>query len=212
VTVNDGALTRTTFSVSCTGNPPPTTGSLDITAATTGSQPDPDDYLSITDNQIERVLGINQTIRLNNLSAGQHSVFLDGVAENCTVSGANPRTVTITGGAVSNTTFSVTCGTGGGGGSGGSEPPPPSTGDLDVTTVTTGSRLDPDDYLSVLDGSRETVIGINETVRITGLSAGSHTITLDGVAGNCTVTAPNARTVTITAGATASTTFSVRCL
>src|SRR5881394_337702 len=212
MTVNAGAVTGTTFSISCTGNPPPTTGSLDITAATTGSQPDPDDYLSVTDNRIERVLGINQTIRINNMAAGQHTVFLDGVANNCTVSGANPRAVTIAGGVVSATTFSVTCGSDGSGGAGGSDPPPPSTGDLDVTAVTTGSHLDSDDYLSVLDGSRETVVGINATVRITGLAVGSHTVMLDGVASNCTVTAPNPRSVTISAGAATATTFSVRCL
>jgi hypothetical protein len=81
-----------------------------------------------------------------------------------------------------------------------------------VTAVTTGSHLDGDDYLSVLDGSREYVVGINETVHIGNLAAGSHTIFLDGVSGNCTVTAPNPRTVTITGGATTATTFSVRCL
>ena len=202
VTVSGGAVSGTTFSVNCTGGAPPSTGDLDVTTATTGTQLDPDDYLSVLDGSTERVIGINETIRFSGLAPGAHTVMLDGVAANCTVSGANPRSVTVVAGTVTSTTFSVSCG---GGQSG-------STGNLDVTTITTGTNLDSDDYLSVLDGTRETVVGINQTVRITGLTAGSHTITLDGVAGNCTVTAPNPRAVTITAGATAGTTFAVRCL
>ena len=213
VTISAGAVSGTTFSVSCTGTEPPATGDLDLTAVTTGSDLDPNDYLSVLDEDRETVVGINQTVSIRDLAAGSHTVFLDGVADNCAVSGANPRTVTITGGAVSSTTFSVTCGgDGDGDGGGGGGDPSGSAGDLDITAVTTGSHLDHDDYLSVLDWSRETVVGINQTVRVTGLAAGPHTIFLDGVASNCTVTAPNPRTVTISASAATSTTFSVRCL
>jgi hypothetical protein len=202
VTVSAGAVSGTTFSVNCTGGQAPSTGDVDLTTATTGTQLDPDDYLSILDGSTERVIRINETIRFSGLAPGAHTVMLDGVAASCTVSGANPRSVTVVAGAVTGTTFSVSCG---GGQSG-------STGNLDVTTGTTGTNLDSDDYLSVLDGTQETVVGINQTVRMTGLTAGSHTIALDGVAANCTVTAPNPRTVTIAAGATTGTTFSVRCL
>jgi glucose/arabinose dehydrogenase len=94
----------------------------------------------------------------------------------------------------------------------GAVPPPPiGTGDLDVTTVTTGSNLDPDDYLAVVDGTTERAMEKNATIRISDLAAGDHTVDLDGVAPNCTVTAPDPRTVTITGGLVTSTTFSVRC-
>jgi glucose/arabinose dehydrogenase len=184
------------------GGDPSQTGALDLSAVTTGSQLDDDAYMSVLDGSRETVVGINATVRISDLAAGGHTIFLDGVAENCVVSGANPRTVTITGGAVSSTTFGVTCG----------GAPTGSTGGLDVTAVTTGSHLDSDAYMPVLDWSREAVVDINETVHISDVAAGAHTIFLDGVAENCTVTAPNPRTVTITAGATTGTTFSVRCL
>src|SRR5207247_3689689 len=48
-------------------------------------------------------------------------------------------------------------------------------------------------------------------VTFTGLSVGDHTVQLSGVAVNCSVTAPNPRTVTVTAGATAPTAFAVTC-
>src|SRR5439155_23613573 len=50
--------------------------------------------------------------------AGDHSIALTGVAANCTVSGANPRTVTVPSGGTTTTTFSVSCA--------GAPPPPPS--------------------------------------------------------------------------------------
>ena len=40
---------------------------------------------------------------------GAYSVELRGVASNCTVSGANPRPVTVTIGATADAVFAVTC-------------------------------------------------------------------------------------------------------
>src|SRR5206468_11210039 len=45
----------------------------------------------------------------------------------------------------------------------------------------------------------------------TGLSVSSHTVELTGVATNCTVTAPNPRTVAVSDGATAATGFVATC-
>src|SRR5256886_5124812 len=67
---------------------------------------------------------------------------LSGVAGNCTVGGANPRTVAVPSGGTISTTFSVSCAPTGGG-----------TGSLTVTTSTTGSDLDPDGYTVTLDGA-----------------------------------------------------------
>lgn len=53
--------------------------------------------------------------------------------------------------------------------------------------------------------------GINDATTYTGLSAGSHTVVLSGVAGNCTVSGGPSRTVSVPSGGTAAVGFSVTC-
>src|SRR5437016_2173055 len=186
-----GSSTTATFSVTCTA----TTGSLKVTTNTTGSDLDPDGYTVVVDGSQSKAIGINSSVTFSGLSPGDHSVQLNGIAQNCTVS-SNPRTVSITVGNTTATTFSVSCA--------------PTTGSLAVTTNTTGSNLDPDGYTLTVDGGQSKAIGINNTVTISGLSPGDHSVQLNGVAQNCTVTS-NPRTVGITAGSTTTTTFTVIC-
>jgi hypothetical protein len=84
-------------------------------------------------------------------------------------------------------------------------------GDLDVTTVTTGSDLDADGYTVTVDTATSQPIGTNSTVRFPSLAEGSHSVKLSAVAANCTVSGENPRTVTVVAGSVASTTFDVTC-
>ena len=90
-------------------------------------------------------------------------------------------------------------------------PPPPPPGSLTVTTTTTGSDQDPNGYLATVDGSASQSIATNGSVTFNNLAPGSHTVTLSGVAANCSVSGGSSRTVTITSGATATTAFSVSC-
>jgi glucose/arabinose dehydrogenase len=193
-------------------DPEPTgEGALEVTTQTTGTDL-PDSYWGVLDGGAqEGSVGANETIRVDGLTSGMHTVALQDIPANCAMTGTNPRSVTVPADGVGRITFSVSCTAPGGGGSPPPPPPPPGTGALDVTTLTTGTRLDPDDYLSVLDGTMERSIGLNETVRFSDLTTGSYSIMLDGVRANCVVTAPNPRTVTITSGVVTATTFSVRC-
>src|SRR5207249_11407970 len=134
--------------------------------------------------------------------SGSHTVLLSGVPSNCSVSGANPRTVSLIAGLVAATTFSVSCT---------APPPPPTTGDLTVTTGTSGSNIDADGYTVTVDGGASQAIGTNGSVTFSGRSAASHTVVLSGVASNCSVTGGMSRTVSVPAGGTASTSFSVSC-
>src|SRR5256885_1407889 len=186
-----GSSTTATFSVSCTA----TTGSLKVTTSTTGSDLDPDGYTVVVDGSQSKAIGINSSVTFSGLSPGDHSVQLNGLAQNCTVS-SNPRTESITVGNTTTTTFSVSCA--------------PTTGSLAVTTNTTGSNLDPDGYTLTVDWGQSQAIGINNTVTINGLSPGNHSVQLNGLAQNCTVSW-NPRTVSITAGSTTTTTFTVSC-
>ena len=104
-------------------------------------------------------------------------------------------------------------GSGGSGGGGGGPPPPPTSGNLKVTTSTTGSNLDPDGYTVTVDGTSSRPITINNStgVTFTGLAAGSHDVVLSGVAANCSVSGGATQTATVTASQTATLAFSVTC-
>ncbi|HXL35292.1 MAG TPA: hypothetical protein VN953_10240 [Gemmatimonadales bacterium] len=179
--------------------PLPGLATLAVSTSTSGSDLDPDGYTVTVDGSVSQSIGTNGLATFIGLAVGNHTVLLSGVARNCTVSGSNPRTVSLLAGLVGATTFSVTC------------VAQPTTGNLAVTTNTTGSNLDPDGYTLTVDGGQSKAIAINNTVTISGLSPGNHSVQLNGVAQNCTVSGSNPRTVSITAGSTTTTTFSVSC-
>ena len=63
----------------------------------------------------------------------------------------------------------------------------PALGNLTVSTSTSGANLDPDGYTVAVDGGPGQAIGINGSLSFTNQAAGSHSVTLSGVAVNCTV-------------------------
>ena len=192
--------TSASFDVATTPPPPPTTGDLTVGNTTTGSDLDPDGYTVTVDGGQSQPLSVNATITFPGLSVADHTVEISGVASNCTVGGANPRTVSVPAGATAQTNFAITC-----------SQLPPTTGDLKVTTSTGGSNLDPDGYTVAVDGGAGQAIGINASYTFNGLGTGSHTVTLSGVASNCTVSGGNSQTTTVNGGQTASIAFSVTC-
>jgi hypothetical protein len=108
VTVSSGQTSQAAFAVTC-AVPVPNPGTLQITITTSGSNQDPDGYTVKVDGGAPQDLTINDSRTIQNLSAGPHSVQLSGLATNCTVSGGNPRTVTITADQTATLTFAVTC-------------------------------------------------------------------------------------------------------
>src|SRR5881398_1587171 len=189
--------TTTTFTISCAALPPPT-GDLTVTNSTTGQDLDPDGYTVTVDGGQSRSLGVNTSTTYSGLTATSHTVELTGIAGNCTVSGQNPRTVTVATSGTT-TTFTITCAA-----------LPPPTGDLTVTNSTTGQDLDPDGYTVTVDGGQSRSLGVNTSTTYSGLTATSHTVELTGIAGNCTVSGQNPRTVTVATSGT-TTTFSITC-
>src|SRR5207244_5734585 len=89
--------------------------------------------------------------------------------------------------------------------------PPPPTGSLAVTTSTSGGTPDPDGYAYSVDGATPQPIADNQTITLTGVATGSHTVVLSGIAANCTVSGGTSSTVTVTAGQTVTATFTVSC-
>jgi hypothetical protein len=120
VTVSGAAVVATTFEVSCTGGGSPEggTGTLEVSTSTTGADLDPDGYTVTIDGTVSVPLATNGTDS-GELSAGDHALELSGVAPNCTVTGSNPRTVTVPAGGSAATQFDLTCAS--------TAPPPPET-------------------------------------------------------------------------------------
>ncbi|HEX4562237.1 MAG TPA: PKD domain-containing protein [Gemmatimonadales bacterium] len=190
------SATSATFTVTA---PPPNTGSLTVTTATTGSNLDADGYTATVDGSNSQAVGINASVTFSNLSGGSHTVVLSGVASNCAVSGSASQTATVPAGGSASAAFAVSC-----------QAPPPTTGSLTVTTNTSGSDLDPDGYAISVDGGGSQSIGDNGSLTFSNLSAGSHTVTLSGVASNCSA-GNTSQTTSVPAGGSSSVPFSITC-
>jgi hypothetical protein len=184
----------------------PPTGNITVTTTTAGD-PLPAGYTVTVDDSISQQIGINAVVTFVGLSTGTHVVALGGVTADCAVGGANPQTVSVTGGETAQAGFEITCAAPP---PPPPPPPPPATGALTVTTTTTGSNL-PAGYTVTLDGGQSATIGANDSVTATGIDAGDHTLTLSGVPANCTVTGSNPLTVTVAADATTQATFAISC-
>src|SRR2546421_5163226 len=168
---------------------------LGVTVSTAGVALDPDGYVVWVDDALSQPIDDNGALTFN-VPSGAHEVALYGVAANCTVGGFNPRMVYPGSDLVAATAFTVTC---------------RSQGDVYVSTSTTGVDLDPDGYTVTVDGGAGQPMASNGTVPFPGVAAGSHTVALSGIAGNCSVTSANPQTVTVTAGATTGAPFSLSC-
>ena len=93
-----------------------TTGSLQLSAATSGPSPDPDGYIITLDGADRGVVGTDSVITITGLAPGNHTVTIGGVAANCAVQGDSVRTSVVPAGSSASVAFSVTC----------AESPPPS--------------------------------------------------------------------------------------
>ena len=196
VAIVAGQLATVTFSVTCSA----TSGSLQVTSSTTGLSPDADGYTISLDGTERGTLGPSGDVTLAALAPGDYLAGLSGVAGNCEVQGDNPRTVTVTAGATVAVAFAVICAA-----------PPANAGTLRITTTSTGPAPDADGYAFAVDGGTGQPIGVNAVVTLPNVAAGAHTVRLSGVAENCSVGGTNPRSVSVSAGATASVAFTVGC-
>ena len=191
VSVPAGGTGHADFTISCVA-PPPTTGDLVVTTTTTGSNL-PAGYTVMVDNGQPKTIGTTGNVTYPGLAAADHMVALS-VASNCTVSGTNPRTVSVPAGGTGHADFTIDCA--------------PTTGELVVTTATTGANL-PAGYTVTVD-DRLQAIGINDRMTFPALAAGVHSVALS-VASNCTVSGGSGRMVSVPAGGTAQVDFVIAC-
>ncbi|MEJ2541466.1 MAG: hypothetical protein P8188_16110, partial [Gemmatimonadota bacterium] len=197
LSVKEDTITREELTVTC--GPP--TGSLTVDVTTTGTEVDPDGYTVSVDGTLTQLISSNGSVTFEELAPGDHVVRLTNVAANCRVTTdpvPNPRTVSVVSDASVATAFSVYCG--------------PLAGDLVVVVATSGTEVDPDGYTLSVDGSSPKPIDTNGSVVFSGLTPGEHTVTIGGLAENCSLTdGADSRTVTLAAGTSAAVAFFVNC-
>jgi hypothetical protein len=195
VNVSVGGIVRDTAAVTLNLSCTAATGVIAVTAATTGTDPDPDGYTFTIDGTPLHAVATNGTSPIAAIAGGTHSVALSGIADNCTVVGSNPVNATVTvGAAVRDTarvTFNVAC----------TKIPP---NGVAFVVTTTGSNLDDQYHVLVYsdscdyycDPSWEGNVPANGTVSLT-LPVASYTYFVDDIAANCnTHDATGAFTVT----------------
>lgn len=178
--------------------PEPTTGTLEVSASTTGDEPDPDGYTVTLDGSGGQALAPDGTASFEDVDEGEHQVELTGVAANCAVDGANPKTRTVTAGETATATFDVVCAA--------------TVGSIEVSATTTGDTLDADGYTLTLDGGQEQAIDPDGTITVDAVPEGEHDVAISGVQPNCAPDGPATRTVTVAAGETAMIGFDISCL
>jgi len=195
------AATIPTAAASCGGGEgvtvPPTAAILEITTSTSGTEQDADGYTVQIDAEAPQAIAAAATLEIPGVTPGNHTVLLGGVAANCTVSGDNPRAISVTAGETATISFAVTCA--------------PTRGSIQVTTVTTGTSLDPDGYTLSVDGGASQAIGPNATLTLEDLALGTHALTLSNIASNCHLDGENPRVIEVLPGSMA-VRFDLNCL
>jgi WD40-like Beta Propeller Repeat len=108
VTVLAGRATAVDFSLVCVA----ATGAIEVAVATSGSG-GPVTYALLVDDATGTVVPATGTASLTGFEPGEHTVALNSLSSACTLSGSNPRKVTVTAGSASRdtarTTFLVAC-------------------------------------------------------------------------------------------------------
>lgn len=194
IPISAGSQAEAAFRISCQA-PPPNTGTIRITTATTGAGLDADGYAFSVDGNGNQPIGANETAAVSNVEAGTHSVELLGKADNCTLSGANPRSVVVPGGGTVAVTFTLSCQS--------------TAGSVKVTTTTSGPP-GPNGLAFTIDGGTSQPIGANATLTVAGVAAGDHEVRLT-TPGNCVVEGSNPRTISVSAGNTTALAFAIAC-
>jgi hypothetical protein len=173
------------------------TGQLTVVTTTAGDEPDPDGYTVQVDEGGPQPIGANGQLQLNGLSSGDYSVTLSGIAANCSAAEGLSQTVTVSEGAPTMASFTLTCSA--------------TSGALEISIVTTGESLDPDGFELQVDNLTPTPISTAGSFTANVFGVGPHTVKLQKLASNCTVADGTSRTVNVAAGTPAKLQFAVTC-
>lgn len=182
--------------------PPITTGALIVTAPATGNGVPATGGTVTVDDTAPRSLVLNGTVTYAALGIGNHVVAFNGLqASNCSIADSNPVTVTVQPAATTYAAFPTACF---------------GVGSIEVTTTTTGVNLDSDGYGVAITsdalGGWNFYLPANGTTTLRDGREGTYSVSLNGIAPNCTATASNPTSVTIVNGQTTRLTLSATCV
>lgn len=105
VPVAGDQTTATTFAVVCDL----ITGSIRVSASTSGLDQDPDGYSVTLDGMLVQRVEPDGTVSFEPVDAGDHHVTLGDISSNCEVEGDNPVDVVVTAGETADIEFDVEC-------------------------------------------------------------------------------------------------------
>lgn len=182
----------------CTEPKPP--GSVWVTYSTNPGDESQFNWLLSVDSRTPAVISSEATssIRFDSLTAGGHRLIIGGLPAMCTT-GDDDRDIDIPAGDTLRVSLRVTC--------------TRTTGDISVTIVTTGVDFDEDGYTLLLDGEPKATIPPTSfyTRALNKVPPGAHTLSLSGVAKNCSIISGQSP-VTVNAGVGVPVTLSVKCV
>jgi hypothetical protein len=174
----------------------PDAASISISSLTSGDPVETDGYTVILDGASSRRLGTNSSLFISSIDPGDHTLELSGIHPDCAVNGGNPRTVHTASGKTTESMFIVGCSV-------------PGAGRILVQTYTYGEG--PDHYEIGLDLGPSARVGANDHTTFFAVPAGPVVLTLDGAPNNCSVAAPNPRTVQLPEGIQLVSQFKIHC-
>ena len=173
-------------------------GRLEVVVSSSGDGVDDDGFTITVDGADAGLLAQGGRATLNGLSPGTHTVLLGGLAGNCAVVGANPRSVTVGADGTAAVTFDVFC-------------ERATTGGLAIEVATTGQPADTDGYLLVVGEGGVRGISSDDSQSFTGLPAGEHLVMLKNLAAGCALEGGNPQRAVVEVGKTTSVRLLVRC-
>jgi len=181
----------------CSGDGPtgPQSGTLRVSAPTSGGDFDLDGYeIVVSGSDVRRMVFANGTADVRSVSAGVHTIWLEKLAPNCTVTSTYPLMVNVKAGQTIEVAFEVVCAVTG----------------IAVTTRTTGVDT-PDSYQVIVAGRPSVSIQMNGSVLVSRLEPGSYTVALVTFGNNCSVAGGSEVTVDVSARSVTPLLFDVTC-
>lgn len=165
---------------------------LRVSVNTTGGDLD-DRYDVGIAGELHRALGTTGST-LFNVTPGITTVSLAGVADNCLVSGSNPRSVEVRRGEQGEARFEIACATTG----------------VVVRTHTVGPDIP--EYYSLAVNQSEVPIGTNDSTLVSRLRPGPYTVALTLPGDNCRTSGPDHVDVQVANRAVTPVTFEITCI
>ncbi|MEO5590812.1 MAG: hypothetical protein ABIS03_14620 [Gemmatimonadaceae bacterium] len=184
----------------CVDSTAPATGALEIRIATTGAfiDVDPDGYFLVVDSDTQHPIRIGAAVHQLVLASGSHVVQLDGLAANCSVTGAATQTIKVTTRSTATAAFDVAC--------------VANTGTVQITTSTSGTAAGDKSYAMFLPGVGKIDLPANGKTSFENVRVGQVQLTLIELPGHCIVEGLNPQTVMLAFKGTAEVAFTIRCL